>query len=154
MKPLITLIGVTLSLKALGNKGVLPAFQSWYMALRGGVSAMFLLTGTSHFVGMRQEMVQMVPPSLPNPETLVTFTGLAELAGAAGLWLPRTRPYAAAGLTALLVGVVPANVYHARQGRNLTVGQQLLPRTAMRVVFLAATGSLLLQEIKQQRSEG
>jgi uncharacterized membrane protein len=51
---------------------------------------MFTLTGMAHFVGMRAELIDMVPPALPNPGLLVTVTGALELAGAAGLLIPRT----------------------------------------------------------------
>jgi uncharacterized membrane protein len=53
----------------------------------------------------------MVPPFLPAPELLVTVTGVLELAGAAGLVWSRTAPWAAGGLSALLVAMFPANVY-------------------------------------------
>lgn len=146
MQPLLILTGITLGLKLLGRSGRVPALDNWPVALRGGVSTMFLITGTSHFTGKREEMVQMIPPGLPNPEALMTLTGLAELAGAAALWIPATRPYAAAGLSALLIGVFPANVYHATHHPDLTTGQQLIPRTLIQLVFLTATSYLLVNE--------
>jgi uncharacterized membrane protein len=106
---------------------------------------MFILTGVSHFVGMRADLINMVPPALPEPALLVTLTGVLELAGAAGLLWGKTTPWAAAGLSALLVGMFPANVYAATA--DLTVGgapaEDLLPRTLMQLVFLAATLSVL-----------
>ena len=86
------------------------------VALRGGLAAMFLLTGVSHHDGMWAELVAIVPPALPAPELLITLTGVAELAGAIGLlWRP-TATAAAAGLSALLIGMFPANVYAAASG--------------------------------------
>jgi uncharacterized membrane protein len=41
-------------------------------ALRGGLAAMFAMTGTTHFVVLREDLVAMVPPALPSPELLVT----------------------------------------------------------------------------------
>lgn len=79
----------------------------------------------------------MVPPALPQPGLLVTLTGALELLGAAGLLIRHTAGWAAGGLTALLVVMFPANVYAAVAG--LAQGTPLLPRTAMQVVFLAAT---------------
>jgi uncharacterized membrane protein len=62
---------------------------------------------------------------------LVTVTGVLELAGAAGLLWRRTVPWAAGGLSALLVVMFPANVYAAVEG--LTIGRApataLVPRT-------------------------
>ena len=66
MEPLIALVAVTLALLAAGAAGV-SRFRPWPVALRGGLAAMFTLTGMAHFVGLRAELVAMVPPSLPNP---------------------------------------------------------------------------------------
>ena len=144
MAPLIVLTLVTLVLLAAGAAGV-RRLRPWPVAVRGGLTAMFTLTGVSHFVGMRADLINMVPPALPEPALLVTLTGILELAGAAGLLWGKTAPWAAAGLSALLVGMFPANVYAATE--NLTVGgapaEDLLPRTLMQLVFLAATLSVV-----------
>ena len=105
---------------------------------------MFTMTGIAHFVGMRDELIMMVPPALPAPDALVTLTGILELAGAAGLLVRRTAPWAAAGLTALLIAVFPANVYAAVEGIATEAHQALLPRTVMQLVFLAATVAVYL----------
>ncbi len=89
---------------------------------------MFTLTGMAHFVGgMRAELVDMVPPSLPNPGLLVTVTGLLELAGAAGLLIRRTAPWAAGCLTALLIVMFPANVYAAVEELSTGPFEALIP---------------------------
>lgn len=90
MEPFITLIIVTLGILIAGRFGV-KRLQPWTVALRGGVAAMFLLTGVVHFVYMRAELINMVPPSLPNPDLLVTITGLLEIAGAIGLAMEANR---------------------------------------------------------------
>ncbi len=112
--------------------------RHWSFALRCGLAAMFLVTGISHFVGMRDELIAMVPPALPAPGLLVAVTGLLELAGAIGLLWTRTAPWAAAGLGVLLVVMFPANVHAAQRGLSPSFGDQLLPRTLLQVVFLAA----------------
>lgn len=138
MEPLILLVLVTLVLRGMGAAGVLvPA--SWPVALRGGLAAMFTLTGVVHFVGMRAEMIAMVPPFLPAPELLVSITGVLELAGAIGLLLRTTARVAAGCLAALLVVMFPANVHHALATPDLPSWDALVPRTLMQVVFLAAT---------------
>ena len=145
MAPLITLLAVTLLLRAAGAAGVRP-LRSWLTSLRGGLAAMFTLTGTTHFNDMRGDLVAMVPPALPYPELLVTVTGLLELLAAAGLLYRRTAPWAAGGLTLLLVAMFPANVHAALAG--LTVNGEpataLLPRTLMQLVFVAATAAVVL----------
>jgi uncharacterized membrane protein len=100
-----------------------------------------------HFVWMREELIAMVPPELPAPGLLVTVTGVLELAGAAGLLLHRTAPWAAAGLAALLVAMFPANVHAALEG----TGTPLLPRTLMQVVFLAATLAVVAHHVRARR---
>ena len=133
MEPLIILIVVTLVLASIRR------FRPWPLALRGGVAAMFTATGIAHFVGIRAELVSMVPPALPAPGLLVTLTGILELAGAVGVLWPRTTTWAAGGLSALLVVMFPANVYAAVNHLLPEWHSQLVPRTVMQVVFLAAT---------------
>ncbi|MFD9416030.1 DoxX family membrane protein [Streptomyces goshikiensis] len=135
MEPLLTLIAVT---------GVLLLARARpATALRGGLAAMYTLTGAAHFVGMRDEIVAMVPPALPAPELLVTLTGIAELACALGLLWPRTTRVAAAVLSVLLIAMFPANV-HAAAG-DVAWWDRLGPRTALQCVFLAATVTVLLR---------
>lgn len=142
MEPLIALVGVTALLLIAGRLGV-QALRPWPVALAGGLAAMFVLTGVAHFVGMREELIAMVPPALPAPGLLITVTGVLELAGAAGLLWSRTRPWAAAGLAALLVAMFPANVYAAQHSIGDHTPDYLLPRTLMQVVFLAAAIAVL-----------
>ena len=79
---------------------------------------------------------------------------MLELAGAAGLLWRRTAPWAAAGLSVLLVAMFPANVYAALEG--LTLGgapaMALLPRTLLQVVFLAATLTVLAPHLRRWRN--
>jgi uncharacterized membrane protein len=150
VEPLIALVGVTLALRTAGAVGV-RRLRLWPVALRGGLATMFVLTGMAHFVGLRAELVSMVPPALPNPGLLVTVTGLLELAGAVGLLLPRTAPWAAGGLTALLVGLFPANVYAALNGITTSPEDALVPGTLMQLVFLAATVAVLAPSVRGRR---
>jgi uncharacterized membrane protein len=149
MAPLITLLAVTLLLRAAGAAGIRP-LRSWHTSLRGGLAAMFTLTGTAHFNGMREDLIAMVPPALPYPELLVTLTGVLELIAAAGLLHRRTAPWAAGGLTLLLVAMFPANVHAALAGLILNgePATALLPRTLMQLVFVAATVVVVLPYIK------
>ncbi|CAM4519275.1 MAG: DoxX family protein [Paenibacillus macerans] len=143
MEPLIVLVVVTLVIFALGAAGV-KRLRSWPVALRGGVAAMFVLTGTVHFVWMREELIGMVPSSLPYPGLIVTITGLLELAGAIGLlWRP-TAPWAAAGLSLLLICMFPANVHYALSGLATKPLDALIPRTLMQIVFLSATLAIMI----------
>ncbi|MGW4335508.1 DoxX family protein [Rhodococcus koreensis] len=152
MEPLIALVTVTLALLAAGAAGV-RRFRPWPVALRGGLAAMFTLTGMAHFFGLRAELVAMVPPSLPNPGLLVTLTGLLELAGAAGLLIRRTTPWAAGCLTALLILMFPANVYAAAEGLSTGPFEALIPRTLLQVVFLSATLAVAISSVRGRATE-
>lgn len=139
MIPFIVLVVSFLLFRILGA-AVLPWFASWTISLRWALALMFLLTASAHFGRRRSDLVQMVPPWIPNPALLVTLTGLAEIAGAAGLLVPRVAPWAAGGLALLLVAVFPANV-HAARARLAIGGRPVTPlasRTVLQILFLAA----------------
>ena len=83
------------------------------------MGALYLFTGTLHFVHTATYLAIM-PPYLPAHRTLVLVSGAAEIAGGLGVLVPH-RPIqraAAWGLVALLIAVMPANIYmvtdHAR----------------------------------------
>jgi uncharacterized membrane protein len=140
MIPLLVLVsggGVGLALGALGVK----RFRDWGDSLRYALALMFLVTASAHWGSMRPDLVRMVPPVFPNPELLVTMTGIFEILGAIGLLIPRFARFAAWALTLLLLSVFPANVHAAHAG--LTIAGEpvldVLPRAAVQLVFLAAT---------------
>jgi uncharacterized membrane protein len=137
MVPFIALVVVTSVLLLVGVLWV-RRLRSLPLALRGGLAFMFVLTGGAHFIGLREELIAMVPPFLPAPGLLVTVTGVLELLGAAGLLWSRTAGWSALGLTAMLVVMFPANVHKALNG-PVPWNDELVPRTLMQLVFLAAT---------------
>lgn len=139
MAPLIVLLtsfAIFFTLHKLGWRRL----ESWVTCLRWALAAMFLLTASAHWGSRRPDLVAMVPDVFPNPELLVTLTGIAEIAGAIGLLIPRFAPAAATGLALLLIAVFPANAHAARQ--SLTIGGQavlpLVPRALLQLAFLAA----------------
>jgi uncharacterized membrane protein len=118
----------------------LPLLSSWVVCLRWALAAMFLLTASAHWGSRRADLVAMVPDALPNPELLVTISGIAEIAGAVGLLVPRLAPLAAGGLVLLLIAVFPANIHAARE--SLSIGGEpvtpLILRAMLQLVFIAA----------------
>ncbi|HEY6001570.1 MAG TPA: DoxX family membrane protein [Anaeromyxobacter sp.] len=160
MTPFIVLVVSLLFFRALGAVRI-PLFRSWITSLRWALAVMFLVTASAHFGDRRPDLVRMVPSSFPDPELLVTLSGVAELLGAAGLLLPRLAPWAATGLALLLVAVFPANVHAARTG--LAIGgvavTPLVPRAALQMLFLAATlvagfGGRRLRRERRERRDG
>jgi uncharacterized membrane protein len=115
--PLVVQLTAWAALFLAGRLGALPAAATPVGALRLALAVMFAFTALSHFLPRtRPALVRMVPPALPAPGLLVTLTGLAELAGAAGLLLPPLVRAAALALAALLIAMFPANVHADRAG--------------------------------------
>jgi uncharacterized membrane protein len=151
MFPLAVFAVVTAGLFVAGRLGV-HRLRPWPVALRGGLAALFTTTGVAHFVGMRGELIAMVPPGLPDPALLVTISGVLELAGAAGLLLHRTAPWAAGCLAALLVALYPANVHAAVAGVTTAPEDALLPRTLIQVLWLAAALAIVVAAVRERRA--
>ena len=79
------------------------------MRSRHLVAATFLTTGTLHF--LRPAVFEaIVPDALPEQRAIVYASGVAELAGGAGMLAERTRRPAAWWLIATLIAIFPANV--------------------------------------------
>jgi uncharacterized membrane protein len=73
----------------------------------------FIGAGVNHFV-LPGPYRKIVPPGFGDPATMVTISGIAEIAGGVGVLLPPTRRLSGLGLIALLAAVFPANLYMAR----------------------------------------
>ena len=73
-----------------------------------------------HFVVPRT-YESIVPERLPSPRALVYASGVAEIAGGAGVMLPRTRRFASVWSAATLVAVFPANVNMALNANRYKV---------------------------------
>jgi uncharacterized membrane protein len=134
---LIILFGSLAVFRGLGLAGV-SFFATWLTSARVALATMFLFTAASHFTPMRKDLIAMVPRELPRPALLVLLTGIAELAGAAGLLVPSLRFWAASGLILLLVLMLCANVSAARRGVLLR-GHPATPiwiRVPMQMLFI------------------
>lgn len=143
MAPLIFLLATTIGTHLFGRLFA-PQLRPWPITVRTGVVVMFIVTGTAHFIGLRAELIAMVPPALPAPGFLVTITGVLELAGALGLLFTQTRPWAAGGLSLMLIAMFPANIHLALTGTNLPWDDTLVPRTLLQLIFLMATSAVFL----------
>ncbi len=76
------------------------------------LAVLFTVAGSLHFL-LPQTYLKSMPPSLPAPLALVYISGAAEILGGLGLLVPATRIFAAWGLVALLIAVLPANIHMA-----------------------------------------
>ncbi|MET9831130.1 hypothetical protein ABZ078_17940 [Streptomyces sp. NPDC006385] len=88
------------------------------------LAGLLATAGVAHFATPRP-FDATVPRALPGaPRTWTYASGVAELALAAGVALPRTRKAAALATAAFFVGVFPANVKMAADWRRRPAAQK------------------------------
>ena len=79
---------------------------------RVGLTLFFVITALAHFAST-EAMAEMVPPSIPYRTELIYLTGVLELLGASGVWIPRLTRLTGLLLILMLIGLLPANIYSA-----------------------------------------
>jgi uncharacterized membrane protein len=58
-------------------------------------------------------MAAMLPPSVPYRVELIYLTGVFELLGAVGVWVPKLMKITGVCLILMMLAVLPANIYSA-----------------------------------------
>lgn len=107
--------------------------------LRIAAAAPLLASGVVHI--LRPALyLPLIPPPFPRAVWFAGLTGIPELLGAAGLFVPRTRRAAAVCLSIYMVAIFPANVFVAGQ----TIGGFPMPSVPVRTAMQAAYILLLL----------
>ncbi|MFN3990638.1 MAG: DoxX family protein [Erythrobacter sp.] len=84
------------------------------LVLRWLLAGFYGLAGILH-LAIPAPFLTIMPPQVPYPEAAVWLTGVAEIAGAAGLiqpWSAALRRAAGWGLAAYALCVWPANIHH------------------------------------------
>lgn len=76
------------------------------------LAVIYFTAGVTHFIAP-SGFLKITPVWVPFPAVVVAFTGIAELAGAVGLLIPRFRYAAGIGLALYALCVYPANINHA-----------------------------------------
>ena len=79
---------------------------------RVGLTFFFAFTGIGHFF-RTEEMSQMMPASIPYRVEIIYLTGVFELLGAVGVWIPALTRLTGLCLIIMLVCLLPANIYSA-----------------------------------------
>ena len=93
------------------------------MVARILLALLFIAAGCLHFI-FPETYAAIVPPYLPAHLALVYLSGFFEILGGIGLLAPtdvrgfHVRGFAAWGLVALLVAVMPANIYMVTDHAN------------------------------------
>jgi uncharacterized membrane protein len=118
-------------------RGHYKSFGTFQIVLRVFAALPLLISGIYlHFFRMHL-VASIIPPVFPARDFLAILTGIFEIAGAIGLFLPRFRRAAAFCIALMMVAIIPANVYAAGQ----LVGGLRFPsipvRTAMQLVYIA-----------------
>jgi uncharacterized membrane protein len=105
--------------------------ETLQVTLRIALAVIFVVMGVLHFVPkVARGMRAMIPESLRRPgwpAALVAFTGVCEIAGAAGLLAPWPALRLAAGICVVvfLIAVFPANAVAARDPKRF--GRTAIP---------------------------
>lgn len=88
---------------------------------RATIAPIFLIAGCFHLVRPDIFAARM-PAMLPMPGLLIALTGVAEIMGAVGLFMPRTRLLAGVMFAIYAVCVYPLNINHAVQDLSTGTG--------------------------------
>jgi uncharacterized membrane protein len=106
----------------------------------------FIFAGAMHFVIPRQ-YAAIMPDWVPAHREMVAASGVAEIAGGAGVLHPRTRRAASLWSIATLVAVFPANLHmalHPERYKNVPGGRRALyarlPVQGLFIAWAAAAG--------------
>ena len=109
---------------------------------RVGLSLFFAFTGIGHFI-RTEAMAAMLPPTVPYRVELIYITGVLELLGAIGVWIPRLMKFVGVCLILMLIAVLPANIYSAFNrvafGGHESGPGYLLVRVPFQVLVIAWT---------------
>ena len=135
--PLLALAGVTGAFFLF--RRYRPVHGKAGVALRVAASLPLVVSGTLH-LGRPAVFVSLLPPPFPQQAWLIVLTGLPELLGTVGLWVPRTRRAASACLAVFMIAIFPANIYVA--GRS--VAGLHMPHVPARLAMQAGYILLLL----------
>jgi uncharacterized membrane protein len=82
------------------------------------LALLYAVAGVLHIV-YPAPFLTITPAWVPYPATVIFITGLCEIAGATGLFIPQLRKAAGLGLALYAIAVFPANINHAMQDMNL-----------------------------------
>lgn len=121
--------------------------------LRTLAGPFFVLAGALHFIAPRPYRAIM-PEWVPAPDAMVAVSGVAEIAGGAGLMVPATRRLAGWWLVATLVAVLPANLEMALHPERYPKVPGGRPALWARLPFQAVFIAWVLGAAHEKRSAG
>jgi uncharacterized membrane protein len=80
--------------------------------LRALLAVLYIPAGILH-LAWPAPFLSITPAWVPLPALVIPITGLCEMAGAIGLYIPSLRNIAGIGLALYAIAVFPANINHA-----------------------------------------
>lgn len=89
--------------------------EVWRDRLMVALAAFYGIAGVLH-LAIPKPFLSITPECVPYPQTVIMLTGTSEIAGAAGLMVPRLRRMAGIALALYAICVFPANIKHAIDG--------------------------------------
>ena len=117
-------------------RGRYQDFGSFQIVLRVLAALPLLISGIFLHFFRAHLVASIIPPVFPARVFLAIVTGIFEMAGAIGLFLPRYRRASAVCIALMMVAIIPANIYAAGQ----IVGGVRFPsipvRTAMQAIYI------------------
>jgi uncharacterized membrane protein len=133
--PILLLLFTIVAFFGIG-RGHYADFGLLQTALRVVAALPLLVSGIFlHFI-RASTTASIIPPIFPAPLFLVFITGIFEIAGAIGLFVPRLRRAAALCIATMMVAIIPANVYAAGRTIDGLHMPGIVPRTAMQFVYI------------------
>ncbi len=106
------------------------------VALQVLVSLPLLISAIAIHFMRTSEATSMLPPIFSAPRFWVITTGILEIAGAIGLFIPRLRRSAALWTAILMVAVFPANIWVAGQTFAGLQMPSVPVRLTMQVIYI------------------
>lgn len=103
------------------------------------LATIYFVAGVAH-IRSPDGFLAITPEWVPYPQLVIFWTGIAEILGAIGLYIPKLRKSAGIGLALYALCVYPANINHAFN--NIAMGGEPLswwyhaPRLAFQPVAI------------------
>lgn len=108
----------------------------WASISRALCAIAFIAAGVNHFVSPSM-YCKIMPAYLPFPLELVYVSGVFEVLGGLGLFIPKLRLAAVWGLILLLIAVFPANI-------NMAMHPELVPKIPIYILYARLPLQILL----------
>ena len=80
---------------------------------RVGLSLFFIFTSIGHFIKAEEMSAMLPPPFVPYRMEVIYLTGVLEILGAIGVWIPPLMTLTRFCLIMMLICFLPANIYSA-----------------------------------------